>query len=186
VRRVVVLVLLVAALSACGQQAPAPVRDPAPQPGPQAVASKGGFDATARAFIELVVATDDQVVKLLDAGAAQAREPALREFAAGLAGQRRAEAAELRAILGEERIPYVDNHAGHDMPGMPTEAELVALAAADDFDAEFTRLVRAHLTESATVARSGAGSITDPGTKAAADAMVQERAAALKSLDALG
>jgi uncharacterized protein (DUF305 family) len=184
--KLVATVLLAAALVACGQQAPAPARLPAPQPGPQAVASKGGFDATARAWVELVVATDDQVVKLLDTGAERAAEPALRAFAADLATARRAEAADLREILDGARIPYVDYHAGHDMPGMPTEVELVALAAAADFDAEFTRLVRAHLTESATVATSGATSITHPATKAAADAMVLERAAALTSLDALG
>jgi uncharacterized protein (DUF305 family) len=133
-----------------------------------------------------VVATDDQVGKLLAAGAERARRPELRQFATDLASARRTEAAGLRAILGDERIPYVDNHAGHDMPGMPTAAELVALAAAPDFDAEFTRLVRAHLTESATVANSGATAVTHPATKAAAEAMVRERAAALRSLDALG
>lgn len=184
--RLLALVLLAAALVACGQQAPTPARHPAPAPGPQAVASKGGFDATARAFVELVIATDDQAVKLLDAGAEHARKPELRRFAGDLAAARRAEAASLREILGAERIPYVDNHAGHDMPGMPTEAELLALAAADDFDAEFTRLTRAHLTESTTVARSGVDAIADPATRSAAEAMVAERAAALTSLDALG
>lgn len=180
------VVLLAVALSACGQQAPAPARHPAPQPGAQAVASKGGFDATARAFVELVIATDDEAVRLLDLGATRATKPELRRIAGDLAAARRAELTELHGILGTAQIPYVNNHSGHDMPGMPTEAELVALAASPDFDADFTRLARAHLTESATVAKSGATAVTHAATKAAAESMVEERAAALKSLDALG
>lgn len=141
------------------------------------------FDATARAFVELTIATNDQAVKLLDAGASRAADPALRTFASDLAAARRAELVELHAILGTVR--YVNNHEGHDMPGMPTEAELVALAAATDFDAEFTRLARAHLTESSTVARSGQKSIKDERAKAFASAMAKERAEALRSLDTL-
>lgn len=135
---------------------------------------------TARAFVELTIATDDQAVKLLDLGASRAADPALRRFASDLATARRAEIKELHAILGT--VPYVNNHEGHDMPGMPTEAELVALAAAADFDAEFTRLVRAHLTESATVAQSGLASIKDERAKAFASAMSRERAEALRAL----
>lgn len=176
--RFLVLVLLVAALTACGRQAPAPETGPS--------VGAGGFDATARAFVELVIPTDEQAVLLLDEGARRARDPALRQFAADLARARRAELTELHALLDEQRIRYVNNHVGHDMPGMPTEAELTALAAAPDFDAEFTRLARAHLTESATVASSGAAAVTHPRTKAAAEAMVVARAETLKTLDALG
>jgi uncharacterized protein (DUF305 family) len=163
--------LLVALLSGCGQQAQAP----AP------VAS--GLDATTRAFVELTIATDDQAVKLMDLGASRATDPALRSFAAGLASARRAELVELRAILAP--VPYVNHHEGHDMPGMPTEAELVALAASPTFDAEFTRLARAHLTESTTVARSGVGAVRHDRTRTVASAMEQERTTALQTLDTL-
>lgn len=165
--------LLAALLAGCGQQAPAPPARP--------VAS--GLDATTRAFVELTIATDDQAVKLMDLGAARAADPALRSFAAGLASARRAELTELRAIL--DPIPYVNYHEGHDMPGMPTEAELVALAASQDFDAEFTRLTRAHLTESSTVARSGIGAIKHKRAQTVASAMERERESALRTLDTL-
>ncbi len=185
--RLLGLVLLAVTLTACGWQAPPPARNPAPQAGPQAVASGATtLDATARAFAELVISTDGQAVKLMDLGARRAADPALRALAGELAESRRAEIAALREILGAAEIPYVDYHAGHDMPGMPTEVELAALAGAPDFDAEFTRLARAHLAESATVAESGAGAITHEGTKAVADSMVRERAGSLRSLDALG
>jgi uncharacterized protein (DUF305 family) len=183
--RLLATVLLAALLTACGRQAPDPARHPAPSPGAQAVASNPALDATARAFVELVIATDDQAVALLDLGAERAADPALRAFAGEQAAARRAELTRLHEILDAAGIPYANQHAGHDMPGMPTEAELAALGTAADFDAEFTRLARAHLTESATVARSGAGSITHERTKAVADAMVRERADALAALDAL-
>lgn len=185
-----ILFLLAALLTACGGQDAAPAGNPAPRAGPGEVASggapAGALDATALAFAELVISTDGQAVRLLDLGATMAEDPALRKLASTLAATRRAELTELRGILGAEGIPYTDNHAGHDMPGMPTEPELVGLRTAPDFDAQFTRLARAHLTESATVAKSGATAVRHEQTKAIAEAMVTERASALRSLDALG
>jgi len=185
------VVLLTALLAACGQRDAAPAGNPAPQAGPQVVASNGGsgsaLDATTLAFAELVISTDGQAVKLLDLGAERATAPGLRSLAGALAAVRRTEMAQLQGVLDAAGVTYVDNHAGHDMPGMPTEVELVALSkAAPDFDAEFTRLTRAHLTESATVAESGAKSVPHAETKAVAAAMVEERESALRSLDALG
>lgn len=184
------MVLLAALLTACGQQGAAPAGNPAPKAGPQVVASGDGsesaLDATTLAFAELVISTDGQAVKLLDLGTERATTPGLRSLAAALASVRRTEVAQLRGILDAAGVAYVDNHAGHDMPGMPTEVELIALSKAPDFDAQFTRLTRAHLTESATVAESGAKSVPHEETKAIAAAMVQERESALRSLDTLG
>lgn len=177
-RRSTAVVALLLALCACGTDSATP-RDPAPRA--RAVASS--LDATARAFVELTIATDDQAVKLLDLGASRAHDPALRSFAGTVVAARRTELASLHDILGS--TPYVNNHAGHDMPGMPTEAELIALRAAPDFDAEFVRLVRNHLTESSTVARSGSEAITDSRTHAVAASMVLTRDEELSQLDAL-
>jgi len=173
-------VALLLALCACGAD-PATARDSAPQ---ASAVSSGGLDETALAFVELSIATDDQAVKLLDLGASRATSPALRSFASDLAAARRTELSSLHDLLGS--TPYVNNHAGHDMPGMPTDAELIALrAASDDFDPEFVRLVRNHLTESTTVARSGEKAIKESRTHAVAAAMIKERGAALRALDAL-
>ncbi|MGH3876703.1 MAG: DUF305 domain-containing protein, partial [Actinophytocola sp.] len=122
---------------------------------------------------------DDQAVRLLDLGAARAADRRLRTFASSLADDRRAELAELRGLLDAESVRYLNLHRGHDMPGMPTDAELIGLAAAADFDATFVDLVRAHLTESATVARSAMRSIAHPATKNLATRMASTRAAAL-------
>ncbi len=165
------MVLLALALVACGRQDPA-----APSP-----VATTAFDDTARAFVELAIATDDQALKLLDQGAERAVDPALRALAGELAAVRRTELHELHTLLETAGVPYVNNHVGHDMPGMPTDAELATLTAAA-FDAEFARLVRAHLEESAVVAKSAAESVEHPETKAAAQRMAEERAAALTRL----
>jgi len=174
------VVLLALALAACGRQAPA-----APPPTTDATTTQAAtdFGDTARAFVELAIATDEQAVKLLDAGVERAVDPALRELAGELAAVRRTEMHELHTLLEAAGVPFVNNHVGHDMPGMPTDTELTTLTeAAAGFDAEFARLVRAHLEESAVVARSAAESVEHPETKAAAMRMAEERAAALARL----
>ncbi len=172
------MVLLALALAACGQQAPA-----APPPIPETTEAATDFGDTARAFVELAIATDEQAVKLLDAGVERAVDPALRALAGELAAVRRTEMHELHTLLEAAGAPFVNNHVGHDMPGMPTDTELTTLTeAAAGFDAEFARLVRAHLEESAVVAKSAAESVEHPETKAAAERMAEERAAALARL----
>jgi hypothetical protein len=122
-------------------------------------------------------------LRLLDLGGRVAA-PALRELARSVEVARRAELASLHGLLDGAGVVYVNNHAGHDMPGMPTADELDALAAAGaDFDAEFARLLRAHVVESATVVRSALSAVTHPATLAAADAMARERAGELDRLD---
>ncbi len=65
---------------------------------------------------------------MLDLGTRRATSPRLRGFAAALAGARRGELAELHGLLDAAGVPYANLHAGHDMPGMPTEAELTGLS----------------------------------------------------------
>lgn len=172
------MVLLALALAACGQQAPA-----APPTTTTTTQAATDFGDTARAFVELAIATDEQAVKLLDAGVERAVDPALRALAGELAAVRRTEMHELHTLLEAAGVPFVNNHVGHDMPGMPTDTELTTLTeAAAGFDAEFARLVRAHLEESAVVAKSAAESVEHPETKAAAERIAEERAAALARL----
>ncbi|OLF11895.1 DUF305 domain-containing protein [Actinophytocola xanthii] len=182
-------VLLATGLTACGQQDPATPPSASPPAPPPAAAEPsvppGGFGPTEQAFTQLAISTDDQAVRLLDLGARRAANPALRAFAGELATTRRAELESLHGLLDAASVPYQNLHEGHDMPGMPTDAELTGLASSAAFDTELTRLVRAHLTESATVARSAATQVTHEPTKAVAAAMATERAAALTRLASL-
>ncbi|MFC3895032.1 hypothetical protein ACFOWZ_26425 [Lentzea rhizosphaerae] len=143
-------VLLLAGLLTACQQAPPP---------PQT-----GYGATERAFVELAIATDEQVLKLLDLTDA----PMLRS-------NRTTELAELRKLLD---APYVNNHAGHDMPGMPTDAEIELASTNPDALKQF---VHAHLTESLEVLRSAGAAITHPPTAEVVKLMERHRTAELAS-----
>ena len=146
-------VLLLAGLLAACQQAPPPEPSPAPQ---------NGYGATERAFVELAIATDEQALKLLDL----ADRPELKE-------NRNIELTELRKLLD---APYVNNHAGHDMPGMPTDAEIQLASTSPEALDQF---VRTHLTESLEVVRSAGSAITHPPTAEVVKLMERHRTAEL-------
>lgn len=141
--------LLAGLLSACQQEPPPPP-------------AQNGYGATERAFVELAIATDEQALKLVELD----HDPSLAE-------NRRTELAELRKLLD---APYVDNHAGHDMPGMPTDAEIQLAATSPDALKQF---VHAHLTESLDVLHSAGEAITHRPTAEVIKLMERHRAAEL-------
>ncbi|CAM3332733.1 DUF305 domain-containing protein [Kibdelosporangium persicum] len=165
-------VLLCLVLTGCGGK----VTGPVPETPASGTGQSTPFGPTERAFVELAIATGDQAVKLLDAGAKNAAQPELRRLAGDVGAARRAEVVELHGLLRTAAIEYVDNHKGHDMPGMPTDEEISLLqASGPQFDAVFARLLRAHLDESATVVRSAAQSVSDEPTRALARRMEADR-----------
>lgn len=112
--------------------------------------------------MELAIATDEQALKLLDL-----------TDQAELRNNRNAELTALRALLD---APYVNNHAGHDMPGMPTDAEIQLASTSPDALRQF---VHAHLTESLEVVRSAGSAITHPPTAEVVKLMERHRTAEL-------
>ncbi|GGM68824.1 hypothetical protein GCM10011609_00670 [Lentzea pudingi] len=148
------VLLLAGLLAACQQAPPAP---PPPQPTPQ-----NGYGATERAFVELAIATDEQALKLLDL-----------TDSTELKQNRNVELTELRKLLD---APYVNNHAGHDMPGMPTDAEIQLASTSPDALKQF---VHTHLTESLEVVRSAGPAITHPPTAEVVKLMERHRTAEL-------
>ncbi|WP_112269513.1 hypothetical protein [Lentzea terrae] len=143
------------ALLLAGLLLPACQQEPPPPP-------QNSYGATERAFVELAIATDEQALKLVELD----DNPALIE-------NRKTELAELRKLLD---APYVNHHAGHDMPGMPTDAEIQLASTSPDALKQF---VHAHLTESLDVLRSAGAAITHPPTAEVVDLMERHRAAEL-------
>lgn len=90
-----------------------------------------------------------------------------------LTENRKAELVELRKLLD---APYVNNHAGHDMPGMPTDAEIQLASTDPDARKQF---VHTHLTESLEVLRSAGEAITHPPTAEVIKLMERHRTAEL-------
>ncbi|WP_086668669.1 hypothetical protein [Lentzea kentuckyensis] len=148
-----IAVLLAGLLAACQQEPPPP---------PPVTSAASGYGATERAFVELAIATDEQALKLVEL-----------DGNSSLVENRRTELTALRKLLD---APYVNNHAGHDMPGMPTDAEIELASTSPDALRQF---VHAHLTESLEVLRSAGAAITHPPTADVVRLMERHRAAEL-------
>jgi len=138
----VLLIAVVFAVTACG--APAEVSTGAPQV---------SLSPTDLAFADLLIPQNESALAAL---ALTNRSSSLRPLAKKVESQYRAELAQVRAVLAEAGTRESDQHAGHDMPGMITDAELAAAAHAQeaDFDEQVKALLRNQFEESRTVARA--------------------------------
>lgn len=78
-------------------------------------------------------------------------------------------------------------HEGHDVPGMMTEPEIIALGNASGlaFDLLFEKNLKEHLDQSMVVARSIATAGKEPAVKKLAASIQTSRSVQLKQLAAL-
>ncbi|MGA4991539.1 DUF305 domain-containing protein [Nonomuraea bangladeshensis] len=169
--------------------------------------TSGSVNPTDVAWLQLMIPMDERVLPLLDLGASRSHTPAVGQLAARLRAAHVAELARLRAALHATalhttdlpatgppstglhatELPAANPHAGHDMPGMITAAELARLRTAEGpaFDTLFTGHLRAHLRQSQSVTRSEQVSGADPGIKALAAAIERTRTTQLSALGAV-
>ncbi|WP_433573248.1 DUF305 domain-containing protein [Streptomyces sp. CA-251247] len=96
---------------------------------------------------------NNQALELLSPVGGRGGDPALKAWAASLAAGHRAELGRLNALLDRMGLPRTDVHAGHDMPGMVTAADLgrARTLRGAAFDGFLGRELRAHLEQSARV-----------------------------------
>ncbi|MFJ5266389.1 DUF305 domain-containing protein [Streptomyces sp. NPDC088387] len=117
---------------------------PADTSSPAATAT-GTFSTTDIAWLQLLIAMDDQNGLVLGLVPRRGGDPALKTWAAGVARDNRAQLSTLRELLAQAGVPDSNPHEGHDMPGMVTGDELRALE--DASGAPFDRLLRAALRD---------------------------------------
>ena len=171
------LALLLALLVACGpgggNAAPAP--DPA-------------FNATDTAWLQLMIPMTEHMADALALAADHGADPGLRALAATTLTEHRADLARLQALRVAAGLPDADVHAGHRMPGMVTEADLVVLRA--DHGAEFDRHLRPlldkHLTQCGVLATGELANGHQQRVKSLAQAIERSRAREHERLQALG
>ncbi|MEV1086275.1 DUF305 domain-containing protein [Streptomyces microflavus] len=156
----------------------------APSPTASRSASSTPTDA---AWAQLMTPMNEKALALLTLAADRATEPRLRAFATRLQSGQEAELGRLRPLLARMGLPDTDVHAGHDMPGMVTEADLEAARAAEGaaFDRLFLTGIRDHLRHSAQVSRSEITAGARADAKQLAAALVTAREAALTELEGL-
>ena len=123
---------------------------PAAVPGPTA-SNTSTFSTTDIAWLQLLIAMDDQTADILALVPGHGGGPALKSWAASAARDNRTHLAALRELLAAAGVPDTNPHEGHDMPGMVNAEELEALSDAQG--AQFDRLLRSALREHLTHAQ---------------------------------
>jgi hypothetical protein len=149
---------------------------PAAAPAPVSPATFGGTD---RAWIEITLAMNEQVVPLLDVVPGRADGAAARDLAARVRVWTEAELPELRALHALAGLPAENQHVGMPMPGMVTETELAAMTelSGPAFDDAATAELDEVVAQAITLARSEQENGTDPRTRALAARMLAARTA---------
>ncbi|MFE6487193.1 DUF305 domain-containing protein [Streptomyces sp. NPDC057757] len=140
-----------------------------------AVGATGTFNSTDIAWLQLLIAMDDQTRHILELAPRHVGEPALKRWAADVARDNLGQLKALRKLLATAGIPDTNPHEGHDMPGMVDAGELEALA--DATGPEFDRLLRSALREHLTQAEHLSNGVRDSGS----DTRVRKLAAAVKN-----
>ncbi|MEU0089136.1 DUF305 domain-containing protein [Kribbella sp. NPDC006257] len=175
----VAVLLLAAPLTACGTSA---------TPSPSAVVQTDpSFNATDLAWIELMIPMDEQLLRVLATASHQATTPALRTFATTLAAGHKSEVAQLIALRTRAKAPTTNQHEGHDMPGMMTEPEVLALSntKGSAYDQLLEKNLKENLEQSIIVARSIRTAGQEPAVKKLAASIEQTRAGQLRRLATL-
>jgi len=175
-----VAVVIAAGLCGCDARAPAAT----PSPAAPATSAAYAFGGTDRAWIEINIAMNQELVPLLDLAPAHSHDEAVRALAGRLKDLHAKEMAILRQLHDEAGLPAENPHVGMPMPGMVTPA-LVAEAAATEgpaFDSLFRQHLREHLEQGVRLAESETKSGVEPRSKQLATDMIARRTAYLTKL----
>ncbi|MGK5739945.1 DUF305 domain-containing protein [Micromonospora sp. URMC 103] len=154
---------------------------------PSGGTATGAFSGTDVAWLQLTVAMNERLLKVLDLVPTRTTDPAWRGLAARVENVHRADLSRSRRLLVGSGAPATNPHEGHDMPGMVTAEDLAALRAASgpSFHRLVARHLRAHLTQAVRVAEAERRGGVNPATTALAAAVVRSGTAELARLDRL-
>ena len=179
------LAALLGVAGCTGDKAAAPTATPAAG---ASSGSAGFFGGTDLAWVEITIAMGEQVLPLLDLAPTHAGTAASRVYAAHVKAFTEQELTGLRALHDQAKLPSENPHEGMPMPGLVTPEQVTAAAATKG--AAFDKVLRQHLRttfEQATrLATSERKAGIEPQTLALAQQVLDNRAAALKQLDAFG
>jgi hypothetical protein len=135
-----------------------------------------GTDA---AWLGLMIAMNESVLVLLERAGPRLTDPALAGFVTTLAGTHRGELADLLGHAERGQVPLTGEHAGHELPGIVTPADLAAIEAlrGTAFDSAVRECLREHLEQGARLSASEQRGGTDAATKELARRIEEARRA---------
>jgi uncharacterized protein (DUF305 family) len=145
------------------------------------------FGGTDRAWIEINIAMDEQLLPLLELASARASEPAVRDLLAQVKAFTDAELGTLRQLHTLAALPAENPHKGMPMPGMVTSEQVVAAGklTGDAFDKAVVQHVEAHLEQSQKLAVSENKSGVEPQTRELAAEVLRTRSQTLSAISDL-
>ncbi|MCY1145340.1 DUF305 domain-containing protein [Actinoplanes sp. Pm04-4] len=179
-RLLLVGVLGLAGCSATGTSAGS---DPS-APASAGAAAVAGFGGTDLAWIEINIAMDEQLLPLLELVPKRTKKPATLAMAVQVKAFTEGELSILRQLHSRAGLPAENPHEGMPMPGMVTPEQVrdAASLAGEAFDQTVTGLVKAHLEQSQSLARSEDKSGVEPQTRDLALQILRTRDVALSTL----
>ena len=183
-RRVVRVVLLLLALTGCSGR-PQPPAQPASASGVAGGgAVSGSFGGTDRAWLEITIAMNQELLPLLELAPDRSADPDVATLATRVREVTETELTTLRTLHDRAGLPSENPHVGMPMPGMVTTeqvAEAARLTGAA-FDRRLLGHVKAHLEQGLSLARSEEKAGVEPQTRALAAAVITARTEALAAL----
>ena len=187
-RRHVLTAVLVLLVSAGCTGAPQPPAQPAPGPASAvAGAVSDAFGGTDRAWLEITIAMNQELLPLLALAPERSADPAVAALAERVRAGAEAELTALRALHDRAGLPSENPHVGMPMPGMVTADQVTEAAGLTGaaFDSRLLGHVKAHLEQGLSLARSEESAGVEPQTRALAAAVVVARTRTLSALPEL-
>jgi hypothetical protein len=132
-----------------------------------------------------MISMNDSTLVLLDRAAPQVTDSGLADFVTTLAASHRSELADMRAHAERADLVVSDDHAGHEIPGVVTPADLARIEAQTGtaFDTAVRECLREHLEQGARLAVAEQTNGTDDETRQLAQRVGQSWRADLARLD---
>ncbi len=155
-------------------------------PGPDPAAS--GPNTTDIAWLQLLIAMNERLLPVFDLVPSRSGDPAVQLYASVAKRARVSELDSLRKLAAGRTLPE-NEHLKHEMPGMPTAAQVATMTGANgkDFDRGFAAAMIAHLDQTSRLCTGEQNSGADPAFRSLAESIargVGEERARASALDA--
>jgi uncharacterized protein (DUF305 family) len=135
------------------------------------------FTATDRAWIEINIAMDEQLVPMLGLVDSHTGSAAIRDLGKKADASTKSELLDLRRLHDQADLPAENPHKGMEMPGMVSSNQIAHASALReaDFDNYFKKCLRDHLAQTGRLALGEKSSGKEPQTVSLASRVLQEQ-----------
>ncbi|MGW5747329.1 DUF305 domain-containing protein [Amycolatopsis sp. NPDC003861] len=135
------------------------------------------YTTTDRAWIEITIAMDEQLVPLLALVDSRTGTAAVRDLGKKADASTKSELLELRRLHDQAGLPAENPHKGMEMPGMVSSNQVTQAGALRDtgFDNYFKKCLRDHLDQKKRLALGEKSSGKEPQTVSLASRVLQEQ-----------